>query len=104
VVTLGANERSEIIVGGPSGVLEIEMQHQPPYPWLVRDGVAMPLVALGYPPNWTSAPRDVRPWGMSIDIEPGQYAICSDAVMTRCASRYLAAGAIERVNGGDLLQ
>jgi hypothetical protein len=93
----------DIVVGGPAGMLEIEMEHRPPFAWITHDGVTHSLASLRYPANWTGLPRGVRPWGMALEIEAGEYTICGDA-KDRCVRKVLAPGAVERVNGRSLLE
>lgn len=90
----------EVVVGGPSGVLEIEMGNSPPFPLIERHGRAISVTMLKYPPDWTSPPRDRRPWGLVLQLEAGPYAVCADRHSMRCERVQLAPGAVERVNAG----
>jgi hypothetical protein len=92
----------EVVVGGPAGVLELEMENDPPFPMIQRYGRAVSVSMLRYPLNWTSPPRDRRPWGMVLELEAGDYSICSDRHSSRCARVQLAPGAVERVHAGAL--
>ncbi|HEX6096499.1 MAG TPA: carboxypeptidase-like regulatory domain-containing protein [Thermoanaerobaculia bacterium] len=96
---------TELILGRPAGILELEVDHRGPFPWIEHEGVRYSVGSLRYPSNWTSPPRDHRPWGMSLLIEAGDYTICGDRAMTdRCVRKTIAPGAIERVDGTALLR
>ncbi|HKR65132.1 MAG TPA: carboxypeptidase regulatory-like domain-containing protein [Thermoanaerobaculia bacterium] len=106
VVTVALDaESKEIIVGGPAGVLEVEMNREEPLPWLRRGDSVFGIALLQYPFNWESSPRDWRPWGMSIELETGEYAVCRDRDgSSHCVRKFIAPGAIERVEARALLQ
>lgn len=102
-VRSGMNPNLEIVVGAPSGLLELEMEKDPPFPVIQRGGIAVGAMMLAYPLNWTSAPRDRKPWGMAITLEAGHYAICSKRGAS-CKAVNLAPGAVERVDARGLSQ
>jgi hypothetical protein len=93
----------EIVVGGPPATLELAMSSSPPFPFIRRDGGAMSAIWLQYPFNWTLAPHQWRPWGMVLTLEAGTYAVCSNTG-ANCKTLSLTPGAIERVDGRELLQ
>lgn len=106
-VPLGAelNPSTDIVVGGPAGVLEVELNRQEPLPWLRHGGSVFGISLLQYPFNWESTPRDWRPWGMAIELEAGEYTICGDREMSaRCVRKLISPGTIERVDARALLQ
>jgi hypothetical protein len=99
----GMDPNIEIVVGGPSGTLELTMSHLPPFPFIRREGRGMPAMQLVYPPNWMTAPRELRSWGLVITLEAGNYAVCSNTG-ANCKSVSLPPGAVERVDGRELVQ
>jgi hypothetical protein len=100
-----AASTAEIVLGMPAGILEVEVDHRGPFPWIEHEGVTYSVASLRYPANWTSPPRGHRPWGMSVLIEAGDYTICGNHAMTdRCVRKTIAPGAVERVDGRALLR
>jgi len=98
----GMERKVEVVVGGPAGVLEIQMESKPPFPMIERHGRAVSVSMLRYPINWTGPSRDWRPWGLALQLEAGDYAICTDRQSRRCARVQLAPDAVERVDVGAL--
>ena len=99
----GMDPKVEIVVGGPSGTLELTMSHLPPFPFIRREGQGMPAMMLVYPPNWMTAPRELRPWGLVLTLEAGSYTVCSNTG-ANCKSVSLPPGAVERIDGRELVQ
>lgn len=93
----------EIVVGGPAGTLELTTSHEPPFPAIRRDGRPVSAGSLRYPLNWTAAPQEWRPWGLSLRLEAGNYSVCSNTG-ANCKALSLAPGAVERIDGRALLQ
>jgi hypothetical protein len=92
----------EIVVGGPPATLELAMSSSPPFPFIRKDGPAVSAIALRYPFNWTTS-HQLRPWGMVLTLEAGTYAVCS-STGTNCRTVSLTPGAIERIDGTEVLQ
>lgn len=93
----------EIVVGGPPATLELAMSFSPPFPFIRRDGPAVSAIALRYPFNWTSASHQWRPWGLVLTLEAGTYAVCS-STGANCKTVNLTLGAIERIDGTEVVQ
>lgn len=102
-VRAGMDPNLEIVVGGPSGTLELAMDHSPPFPKIRREGRPMSATWLGYPMNWTTPSHQWRPWGMVFTLEAGHYAVCSNDG-SNCKAVNLPPGAVERIDGRELLQ
>ena len=106
----GPARTTEIVLAPSGGTLEIEMDHPTPsepgsHVWIEHRGAVQHVLALRRPVNWTTVPRGFHAWGSSIELEPGEYAVCGDRVKRdRCVRKLIAPGGIERVNGRALTE
>ena len=71
----------------------------PPFPQIERNGRSLYLSMFSYPPNWSTPPPDRRKWGLVLQLEAGDYTVCSGGTERRCTRVDLRPGAVERVDG-----
>jgi Carboxypeptidase regulatory-like domain len=67
----------------------IRLRGAPPWPYLVVNGAAMPLYALFRTRIPGQPPAEATQEGFLLEVDPGQYAVCSSAATERCIAKVL---------------
>lgn len=80
----------------------IRLRGAPPWPYLVVNGAAMPLYALFRTRVPGQPPAEATQDGFLLEVDPGQYAVCSSASAVRCIAKVLPPAARITIDASTL--
>jgi hypothetical protein len=89
----GPGESADIVVSSRGGYLSVSIALPPAWPWIAHDGVFAMLPSLFAPRTALGPPPELRGDRFMIQVEPGEYAVCSQRkIDQQCIRRVVAAG------------
>ena len=80
----------------------IRLRSAPPWPYLVVNDAAMPLYALFRTRIPGQPPAEATQDGFLLEVDPGQYAVCSSATAERCIAKVLPPAARITIDASNL--
>ncbi|HEX9985909.1 MAG TPA: carboxypeptidase-like regulatory domain-containing protein [Thermoanaerobaculia bacterium] len=97
------DDPAEIRIDPSAGELAIVLAGAPPWPFVRRGDMALPLPFLFSPASQPGPAREFRDGAFRLALEPGEYQVCAGpAPGNRCITARVTPGGIVRIDGSSL--